>query len=36
MLAELRDELVASKKSLESLRQEVSKIEKNSDCYLSS
>ena len=36
VLAELRDELVASKKSLESLRQEVSKIEKNSDCYLSS
>ena len=35
-LAELRDELLASKKSLESLRQEVSKIEKNSDCYQSS
>ena len=35
-LAELRDELLASKKSLESLRQEVSKIEKNSDLYQSS
>lgn len=35
-LAELRDELLASKKSLESLRQEVSKKKKNSDGYQSS
>ena len=35
-LVELRDELLASKKSLESLRQEVSKKEKNSDYYQSS
>ena len=35
-LAELRDELLASKKSLESLRQEVSKKERNSDYYQSS
>ena len=34
-LAELRDELLASKKSLESLRQEVSKTEKNSVYYQS-
>lgn len=35
-LAELRDELLASKKSLESLRQEVSKKERNLDYYQSS
>ena len=36
VLEALRDELLASKKSLESLRQQVSKTEKNSDYYQSS